>query len=672
MRNFTGQQAGVPYGTSFPSMGPAGKAERTTYTPQIGNRDEDAIRHVQTLHDEWYKARYPYEPSWYLEVAYYLGLQWHSWHETDRTLREPRAPSYRVRLVINQILPMVRTMMGKLQRGVYRANVYPLQQSPVAYADARMGSRLLRAQYTNLAMEDVITEWLLWTIINGTGFCKVGFDPSIGQQIDLPDGTRVRMGEVSVDPVSPFSILVPTNVTDLTRPGRLIETKLIDLEELRSIYPDTAAKLKPDHGVRRESFYSQRVAGLVSPATYSYQSGKDMAHNSVYVSELWEDPEVLHEEDREQYPNGRVIVVANDQATLLSIHENPYRSWFPHQSKLPYVMIRDDRVPGRFWGLSRLDNLMAIQKSYNKGRSQMVEARNLVSQPKINVEQGHGIAKITNEPGQILERKKGWAAPQFMDPPRMSDYHFKDIEDSKRDFEEVAQQRAATRGEMPSANAPGIGINLLQEADNLPLNPLARQMAAGLSRMFTKVLERSHQFYDEERVFSFVGEQNQIDVFAFLADRHVTPLRAEVNVEAVLPEGRAARMARVQETIAMGVLDPVKHRSALLRMLEFGDIEQVWEDSDLDRQKQVRENRAMLMGEPRPVDEWDAHDIHVQELNRVRKAPEWESLPPEIQELFNQHAREHIDALLQAAGNMAGMASQSPQPRPTAPEPPIA
>lgn len=645
--------------------------DRSTFTREIGNELE-AVGHVTRCHDAWQKIRYPYEVSWYLDVAYYLGLQWHSWSEVDRSLRESRAPSYRVRLVLNFILPMIRTLMGKLLRGMPDTTVFPIQENDTAFADARIASRMLKAQWKNLNLEESYAEWVMWAAITGSSFMKVGFDPSIGQKVQLPDGSEMAQGEIFCDALSPYAVLVPGDIQNLWKPTRLMETKLIDIEVLRASYPDIHG-LQPDATMLKENFYEQRMASLVSPIAQNFSPGQGQAHNAVYVCELWEDPEVLSPKDRAQYPNGRVIVSTYNSKKLLSIHENPYITFTPHASKIPYVMLKDDRIPGRFWGGSRIDQLIPVQKSYNKGRSQMVEARNLTCAPKINVEAGHGIARFTNEPGQVWERTRGTMPPTFMTPPQISQYTVQDIEETKADFDQISQVSKATRGELPSANISGVGINLLQEADNGPIAPFAKNIASSASLVFTKVLERGHQFYDEPRTLAYVGTENQTDVVTWHSDEHPTPLRAEVPVTSVLPEGRAARMARVQETLKMGVLDPVQHREKLLRMLEMGSVDEVWDEADADRQMQMREIRDMMQGKSVPVNPWDGNATHLAQINRLRKSPEWNSLDPQVQQLINQHADAHVDAELKAMSNVTSLPNRmagAPPGTPTGAPPP--
>lgn len=635
--------------------------------------EKEIIAFVTRLHDDWHQARYPYEVTWYLDIAYYLGLQWHSWSEAERGLREARSPSYRVRLVINRLMPTIRTLLGKVLRGMPQGAVYPLQTSEQSYADARVGTKSLKAQWRNLSLEDVVAEWVLWLVLTGTGFMKVGFDPDIGEELEgVPGLEGHRIGEICVDACSPFSILVSPDCLDMVKPYRCIHTKMVDIEILRQKYGDAVGALKPDESGVKENFYERRLATLVSPMATNSSTPLAEAHNAVYVSELWEDPEVLSPEVREEFPNGRVVVVAQQQGLLLSVHENPYKTWIPHESKLPFVRGRDDRVPGRFWGSSRLDQLIPIQKSYNKGRSQMVEARNLTCQPKINVEQGHGIARITNEPGQILERRKGFMAPTFMEPPQISNYHTQDIQDTLQDFQEVAQMQAPTRGQLPSANVPGYAVSLLQAADNEPLGPLVTEMAGGLGRMYQKVLERQQQFYDEERVLAFM-EGDQYDVVYFLADRHQTPLRVEVTVESVMPESKASRMSRVQEALSTfpQLLDPNNPMAPVVyRLLELGNVDELIAEPELDRQLQGRENRAMSQGSLPKVEDYHNHAIHLAMINRFRKGPEWDALGLRIKALFDQHALMHIAALAKTVQNVASLPQKlAPQPKM---QPPVA
>lgn len=617
--------------------------------------DEQYVGMVRKSYDDWYRLRYAYEPGWWLCLSYYMGYQYHGWSEVERILRESRAPSYRVRFVINRIMPMIKLFLGKLLSGDPMFKCRPAEPSQTAFVDARVADKLLKGLFRELRMRDIMQEFLAWCLITGHAFMKIGWDPTLGEEIGgeilAEMGMEpVRVGDIHVQAMGPFSILVPPEQATLWRPSSIIEARIYPLEYVKSIYGERARGLKPDADLNKMSNYESRLSTLVSPNGYQAINSKDLAHNSTYVIERWDDPQVLTEEERQKFPRGRVVTICQDR--LLLLEENPWK-----EGGHPFVDCRAEILPGRFWGATLVDQMIPLQKSYNRSRSQMVEARNLACNPVLDVEKGHGIVKMTTEPGAIAERNRGFKEPAWRVPPMMPPHLAQDIQQTMNDWEEVSQQRQSSKGQAPAANISGVGINLLQEADNTPMGPLAIRIAESYGRIGDKLVNRAQQFYNEERVFGITGEGDELEVITFLGDKHQSKLRVECVVDSILPESRAARMARVQEAIQMGALNPQADRSAIIRMLEFGNVEQLWEQVDLDRAKQRREMKQLLAGQPVMINTFDDHTVHLDEVNRYRKSIEYDTMDPMIKQLLDQHAMAHEQAvavMAQAAGLAGG------------------
>lgn len=652
-RRFLGR--GNPEAMVRPSMIPP--SPRHDATEMVADPTA-VVSFVSKLHDDWIQVRRSYEPEWYLNLAFYIGQQYAIWDYGLQAIREPKAPSYKTRFVSNRIMPTIRTLLGKINRGNHVGQAIPIQQTETAFSDARIAGRVLRALHDILNLDDVYDEWYLWTFTTGMGFLKIGWDPTIGPRVPLMDGSSMPIGEVAVDALGPWDCLFPADIKhNLTRPYRWIQIATHDVEIVRETYPETLWDIEPDEvaGDTGSGSYLERVRSLMTPLTGDYGRPSRKKGSTVTLIELNEDPEVLNPQDREMFPNGRVTVVAQQRRRLASQHANPYESPFPTGSRNRLVMARDDRMPGRFNGMSRIAQMAPIQTNYNRARSQVIDARDLCTKPKINVEKNHGIAKITNQPGEILERNRGTAAPTYMAPPQGSDYLWRDIADSKEEFQEISQISEVSRGQSPQANTSGIAIDMLQEADNTPLGPLAKSFASALGRAQTLIYKTAQQFYDEARTLSYVGEDQEEDVFTWYADQNPTALRIRVTPEDVFPETAAAKRVKIREAVDMGALIPGKDRTAILRGLQFGDVQSALDNDDLDRMRQNHENRMMMQGQPALVEPFDNHEIHIYQIDRVRKSPEWLKLPPEIKQLFNMHADEHLAMLAQSVTAVASM-----------------
>lgn len=61
-----------------------------------------------------------------------------------------------------------------------------------------------------------------------------------------------------------------------------------------------------------------------------------------------------------------------------------------------------------------------------------------------------------------------------------------------------------------------------------------------------------------------------------------------------------------------------------------------------------------------PVNTWDNHAVHIEVHNRFRKGQAFEKLPPENKRLFEEHVKQHANALNSAAMSQAALAMGAP------------
>src|SRR5690606_8768548 len=89
------------------------------------------------------EARMPYERQWWINLAFLAGQQWVVWNPQTRTLELPKAPSWRVRMTINHIEPMVRTALAKLTKNRPVSEVQPASTEERDINAARTGTKFL-------------------------------------------------------------------------------------------------------------------------------------------------------------------------------------------------------------------------------------------------------------------------------------------------------------------------------------------------------------------------------------------------------------------------------------------------------------------------------------------------------------------------------------------------
>ena len=629
---------------------------------------------LESRHQEWYSYRYAYEPGWYEAVAFYLGLQSSKWNYADRIIQEGKAPSYRVKAVENQIMPLVKKSIGRFFQNSPRFVSRPKNPTDQAYSDAVVMDFLIEDRWRTLNLSTKAQQVMLWGILTGTGFAKVGWDPSRGVPIDVPGYDPVAPGEVEFIPMGPLNILQPPSQIDWDGPTEVMEIRAYPIEWAKKVYGKPAFGLKADE-ISWQSSFEWRIASLVSPDAGAGYSARPMMEKMVYIKEWWTDPQLLPEDELKKYPNGRLIV--SSQGRMLMKDRYPF-----DDGKHPYCYWQAELFPGRFLGASIIDQVKNPQKILNRRISQLVESADLCASPQIDVEKNHGIAKLTGEAGLVCERNIGRAAPTYRQMPAISQHVVKLIDLSKGAIQEIGGFHDISRGIPITSNLSGPTVEMLQGADNEPLLPAAQRWSSFLTQVGTKVVKRVQQFYQEERCITIVGPQNETDVMAFLAARHQTELDVVCDIDSVIPQSPASRMARVNELLRLGVLNPDKHRSTILSLYRFGNIRELFTEDDEDRQKAQRENRKLTMGQPAEVAVFDNDDIHLQVHNRLRKSPEYDRMDPIVRQGLDFHCQAHQQQLLgkaqaltmggapmtnQESSPMMGTGAPAPAPPPGGP-----
>jgi len=130
-----------------------------------------------------------------------------------------------------------------------------------------------------------------------------------------------------------------------------------------------------------------------------------------------------------------------------------------------------------------------------------------------------------------------------------------------------------------------------------------------------------------------------------------------------LPPSRVARQEFVMQLWAARIIQDPR---VVLRLLEFGNVEGLYEDLNLDIAQAQRENERLKNGDPNVVvEDFHNHEVHIYEHDKFRKTAEYEALPDEIKELFRRHVEEHRRMWQQEVlGSLGGMTGQQQEQQP--------
>lgn len=614
--------------------------------------DQKLLKDLDERYDRAKMDRRALESQWLLNLAMYMGQQWLQWDQAARTLQRPNVPPWRVLAVANYVRSVVLQAFGRITHNRPQAKAQPADDSPESEEASRAADKVLDYLWDKTGSKKTIDKALLWSLICGTGIVKPCWDPAAGDVIaEDEQGNPLHLGEIATYAVSPFEFYAEPNCDEVEDMTWAFHTTLRSASWVRERYKDPKTgepiDLEDENYQQTEAFAAQ----LRNITNGGEQHGG--TPKGVILKEYWERPNI-------EFPDGRYVVYAQDK--VLYQGPNPYK----HVS-LPFIPLRAEIVVGRFWGEAMVTDLIDAQRNYNKSRSQAIEIRNLMAKPKWRIPVGSlpPGKDITSAPGeQIKYTPQGGLKPEPIAGEPIPATFFQDQSSSLRELYDLSAQHPIGFGTTGVRSA--LAIAYLQEQDNTRLGPLAGEYQDLIETLEQYKLLLAKQYYSEGRTITVVGAENRVEVLQFHAETIPADVQVRINAGAALPMSRVARQQFLMQ-LAQTVIPPnsiIPDAKKLLDLMEFGDIQGLYDDTSADIRGAERENEAMKQGTEVPVRKFHNHKTHLDEHNAFRKGEQYEA-DVNIQTLFDQHCDLHEQAIMEKQQQMmalqAGM--QPPQPQ---------
>ena len=363
----------------------AEKDKGDSYTPTQKEQDRVAYIEEQYQLSESAKRRL-IEEAW-LSVSFFSGRQWAFYNRVTRLLEEPQAPPWRVRMILNYILPTVETLCGKLTENRPGVTVLPASPDDDDVEAARQAEKLVEHLWHDLKMQQKLHEAAKWMATTGTAFFKVWWDPEAGDDYEVdepgaaeaieqyeeasgekaPKQKKQKTGAPVVDVLSLLEVGWDPGAIDIASARWMVHANSMHIDQVRSMWK------KGKHVSGDFTFVADQ---------YSSQVLKDFSHNvgeedrvmdRVMCLEYFERPSPRH-------PNGYYAITCGG-VLLEEMEELPYGDF-------PFVMARHITSPGKFAGEGVVKHVIAAQKQLNKSVSMRIENVNLHGQPKWRAEKG--------------------------------------------------------------------------------------------------------------------------------------------------------------------------------------------------------------------------------------------------------------------------------------------
>ena len=675
---------------------------------------KDADKLVEKL-TQIKRARQRLDREWKLNVSFYRGNQWVWFNkfsgrvETLPSTDTGELPRWRVRLTSNQILPGVQAYIAMLTKTKPVITATPNSGSDRDLKAAQSADALFEHWWWDLHLQAKLQEVLLWSVLTSAGYWFIRWDPHAGKSMTFmvgPDGQPMLNSELAD--------IYRDQLEDQAEQAGMDPQALIQKYQRTYYMGDIDVCVKGEPHVFRDpsatNFEDAEwviVEEFLNPDEIEAKYGARLQPDSVApdyetplpFTNVASAPEKLVKKVYCGYfkptatlPKGRYVVFTENPNKIL--YDGPWP--FPFDD-LPLVRFSGPRVPGSSVDEALVTHSRPYQKLINALLSKVVEHVYLTVRPQVIAPVGSLRQRLTNEPGAVFEFQPmggGGGAPlipQWRDMPSIPPYVFTFLEEIQGRMDRLFNLQQVNQGTPPPNVEAGIAIDLLQEAATDQVAPIVQQIEDGLARAGNLMARLAKQYYTEPRQLKVIGQGGIAKVRAFMQADIEGGFAFHAEAGSGLPRTRAGRQARIESLANLGVLQPQQ----LWKYLDLGDLKGLAMQLATDEEAADREHEALKDGKPinqinlmqaqqslqqginpetgqplQPGDNpqqiltnaalapklYENLNVHLQQHALWMNSPDFDSLPPEVQQNAFTHYQQTIQRLYTIP--------QLPQPQP--------
>jgi len=660
--------------------------------------DEDTVvDYIKRVYATERDNRRPYAMQWYLNIAFYLGHQHLGITPYGTLTKDLDEPEHRRIVTENAIQPRVDRILARATQDPPIIEAVAPSSDDNDINSAEVATNLLEHHQYAQRLKRKDTSTLQWAAICAKGFYKTIWNPKAGERIRVPvtetieqpvpdvlglptvgeDGEQVTqeieipvideetgepkyeeiaIGDVEVITCSPFEVFPIGDGETMDDPGvtgalHVVPRTIRYIEDVYDVRVDPQDELKDSDDIYREL---TEQLGTMSGGRDSERK-HDKGEPSALVYEYWEKPS-------DERPRGRFVVVAGSE--LIKDEELPY-----DYLDVPFDEVESCPVPGRFWGTSRVEQAVPVQRTINFLAAKIEEHTDVMVDPKVIRIKGDGIGddEWVNEAGEHIFITSAAHMPNIWTPPALGSDVYARLDKLYGHLDDLFGVHDVSRAQAPGEVTAGVAIAQLQEQDDTMQGPFYRSYHRAREGVGRKIVSLCQQFYQETRQLKIVGANKRWQLADFQASdvEGITDVR--VRQTSSMPQSRVGAQQFVFELLQRApqmYSDPVTGQFDVIRLsedLKLGSVRHLYDAIQVDLEHAQRENERMQQGGmPNPLflgdqqrgippgigpNQWDNHPTHYKEHTRYMKTGEFERLPQQVQQVFQQHAQMHAQVL---------------------------
>ncbi|MHA2068859.1 MAG: portal protein, partial [Candidatus Thorarchaeota archaeon] len=378
------------------------KGGHATFSPS--DKQRKTIKLVNKLFDRAKKHRAQFDDKWLEYYRMFRGRQWN----TDR-------PSFRHSEVINMVFQNIQSMVPIMTDSRPKISFLPTEPADKDFAE--LLNDVLDADWETNNWLQELTQVIYDAHFYGTGVSRLEYDPD----------DNYGLGGIVYERADPFYCFPDPDATDVNKKSEFfIYAEPMCTEKLRKKYPKYKQYIKADladfvdsdkgHGGPSQPKI-QRILDRDLPGSDASEFKSQNQEQSLVITCFVKDKEIIEEEVKETAPDGSVKTVYQQRLAfpkgrkIVLISGVPVEDEeFPYEDgEFPYSRLVNYSDPGRFWGISEVEQLESPQKIFNKLVSFTLDVLTLMGNPVWIVDYDSGVdpENLVNRPGLVIEKEPG-------------------------------------------------------------------------------------------------------------------------------------------------------------------------------------------------------------------------------------------------------------------------
>lgn len=623
-------------------MGILDKIKEGLGVKDLSNQDEtkdvDKIKEEQEL-CSWIKSkveeirsgasRIAHEGIWMQNMASVLGFQNLFWNVNSRSfqpINRAGGAMRRNRITVNKMLPYLQNRLAKLTKNPPKYEVRPEDSTQEAKDNARFKMDILQAKWEDLDINNSRQDLVMMSEEMGHSYMGVFWDDTKGQfVIDPETNEEMFEGDMRVDVISPLEMFPDPLATCFEECKYWIRAKVRPLTYFKDQYPN-GDQVKEEEVWLLSAQMQARINAMNTrgPAASGQMQG---FKNSALELAYFERP-------CKKYPKGRMIVTANK--ILLKNEELP-------TGKIPFAKFDCVKVGGKYYSESLVTHARPVLDQYNQVIRRRADWTNKLLTGKFIYAKGSEIQReaMTDEQGEMIQYTPvtnaiGGGEPKAVDIPTIPSYAYKEEESLDGIMAEIFGIGEVSRGTLPSASVPALGMQMLIEADDARLAPQIANHESSFATIGNLILDYVQQYYKTPRKMKFLGK-NKYTIKNVSGDQLEGSNDVIVVRGSMIPGSKALKRQDIANALEMGLYGDIQDptvRQEVIDQMEYGDMDTLFIDASLEEARATKYVEQIKAGQMPDVDEADPFKVILKELKRFRLSDEYEQLPDNVKEIF--------------------------------------